>query len=483
MIPANRPTGIEPLGDMPWGTHICMFYETRNDLLDTLADFFSAGLRNNERCVWAVSEPVTQAAAAQILRRAIPDFSRYVADRAIEILPAREWYLPGNHFDMQKITSGWNMKLSAALAEGYEGLRISGNAFWMATKHWAEFCQYEEELDRSWSGQPFIALCTYSLQDARAADVMDVAKSHQFTLARRRGEWELFETPELKLAKQQILKLKNELEERVTVRTRELVAVNRQLEAENAERERAEAALEKAQSELGRVSRLTSLGVLAASIAHEINQPLTAIVTNSEASLRWLTKGVPDLVEARAALCRIAQDANRASAVIERIRALVTEDKAEYGYVEINDAIHEVIALMRGTLREHRTVVRLVLEPDLPRVVGDRLQLQQVLMNLITNAVEAMTGVNGAPEIIIRSGSNEAGGLLVSVEDRGRGVDADAADHLFEPFVTTKADGMGMGLSIAQTIVEAHGGRICASPASPNGTVIQFSLPGVKGAS
>ena len=209
---ALRKTGIRVIDTVPWGTHICMFYQTRADLLDAAASFFAAGFDYNEFCLWAVSPPITEAAAKAALRREIPDFDRHQSDGRIEVIKGTEWYLKGDAFDLKRITGGWDRKLSDALAKGCDGMRVSGNAFWIGTKHWKEFCEYEEELDRSLAGQKMIVLCTYSLRASRAVDILDVARAHQISLARRHGDWEFLETPELKRAKQEIKSLKDALD-------------------------------------------------------------------------------------------------------------------------------------------------------------------------------------------------------------------------------------------------------------------------------
>ncbi len=207
-----RQSGIRVVGDVPWGAHICIFYETRDDLLDTAAAYFKAGLANNEFCVWAVSEPVTEADAKAALRRAIPDLEAQLATGRIEILQGTDWYLRGNQFDLQRITGGWSEKLDAALAKGFDGMRVSGNAFWIESNHWQAFCEYERELDRSLVGQRMVVLCTYSLQVSRAVDLLDVARAHQCCTARRNGDWEFLATPELRLAKQEIERLQGALD-------------------------------------------------------------------------------------------------------------------------------------------------------------------------------------------------------------------------------------------------------------------------------
>jgi DNA-binding CsgD family transcriptional regulator len=202
-----RQSGIRVVGEVPWGDHICIFYETKNDLLDTAAAYFKAGLASNEFCVWAISEPITKADAKAALRSAIPDMEAQLGAGRIEILQGTDWYLPGNQFDLQRITGGWSEKLRAALAKGFDGMRVSGNAFWIESNHWQSFCEYERELDRSLAGQRMLVLCTYSLQASRAVDLLDVARAHQCCAARRNGDWEFLATPELRQAKQEIERL------------------------------------------------------------------------------------------------------------------------------------------------------------------------------------------------------------------------------------------------------------------------------------
>jgi DNA-binding CsgD family transcriptional regulator len=189
-----RQTGIPVLGQIPWGAHICLFYETKQDLLDSHVAYFKTGLQANERCIWAISEPVTEQEARDALAQSVPDFERHLAKGRIEFLSGRDWYLKGEEFDLQRITGGWHEKLRAALADGFAGMRVSGNAFWLDTEHWKDFLQYEHELDRSLAGQAMIVLCTYPLDTSRAMDVLDVARAHDVAVARRKGIWEIIET-------------------------------------------------------------------------------------------------------------------------------------------------------------------------------------------------------------------------------------------------------------------------------------------------
>jgi PAS domain S-box-containing protein len=240
---------------------------------------------------------------------------------------------------------------------------------------------------------------------------------------------------------------------------------------------RAEERLQKAQADLAHAARVTTLGELAASIAHEINQPLAAVVTSGNACLRWMNRDPPDLDAARQAVARIVQDAHRAGDVIRSLRALAVKSGPQFTKFELNGAIEEVLALTRGNLQRQSVALHTDLSANMPPVMGDRVQLQQVLLNLITNGIDAMADVTDRPKVLtITSKSDQPDGVLVGVEDTGTGFEPAMADHLFAPFYTTKSNGMGMGLAICRTIIEAHGGQLWAKPNVPHGTIFQFRL-------
>jgi DNA-binding CsgD family transcriptional regulator len=197
MTSATRPSGLSVLGQMSWETHYCLFYETAEDLLDTVVPYFRAGLAGNEFCMWAVSEPLTLEDARAALSRGIPDFDRHLAAGSMDIVPGRAWYLKDDAFDLKTVTNGWDERLRTALANGYDGMRVSGNTSWLEAKHCKAFCEYEQELDASVAGKPIIVLCTYPLGASAALDVLDVVGAHQLALARRRGVWEAIETAEV----------------------------------------------------------------------------------------------------------------------------------------------------------------------------------------------------------------------------------------------------------------------------------------------
>ncbi|HWG03398.1 MAG TPA: ATP-binding protein, partial [Beijerinckiaceae bacterium] len=233
-----------------------------------------------------------------------------------------------------------------------------------------------------------------------------------------------------------------------------------------------------AQAELAHANRVATMGQFTASIAHEVSQPIHAVAINAQAASLWLAAQPPDLKEVGKILTRIVENNNRAGDVIDRIRALVKKAPQRKDRLEINGAIREVIELTRGEAEKNGVSVRTHLADDLPLVRGDRVQLQQVILNLIVNAVQAMSGVgDGARELLISTGTAESDGVLVTVRDSGPGVPPSSLERLFDAFYTTKADGMGMGLSICRSIIEAHGGRLWASENLPRGAVFQFTAP------
>ena len=236
-----------------------------------------------------------------------------------------------------------------------------------------------------------------------------------------------------------------------------------------------ELALAEARLELARLGRAATMGELTASIAHEINQPLGAVVTYAGACLRWLTAHPPNLEEAREATRRSIAEANRASEVIARIRSVLQKSPPQKAYLEVNDLIREVLGLIENEFVKGKVTLQADLAPDNPAVLGDRVELQQVMVNLIMNAIEAMSTTNHQRRLYVRSKSS-ATGVHVQVQDTGRGISA-SDERMFEPFFTTKEDGMGMGLSISRSIIDAHGGRLWATPGCSCGAVFEFVLP------
>src|ERR1700730_15608118 len=239
MRPEMRKTGVDVVGDMPWGTHFCLFYETRADLLETLVSYCKAGLESQEFCLWVVAEPLTGEDARHALERAIPDLDRYLAEQSIEIVAARDWYLQDGAFDLNRVISGWNEKLARASARGYAGVRGTGDTAWLEKKDWKDFCEYEESLNQAIANQRLAVLCTYPLAACGAAEILDVVRTHQFAETKRLNE---------------------ELEQRVVERTSQLTAVNSELTKEVIQRQHAEEALQRSEAYLAEAQRISHTG-------------------------------------------------------------------------------------------------------------------------------------------------------------------------------------------------------------------------------
>lgn len=238
------------------------------------------------------------------------------------------------------------------------------------------------------------------------------------------------------------------------------------------------AAAYEAGTQLAHVSRVTTMGELTASIAHEVNQPLAATVINGNACLRWLADDPPNLDEARQAVTRLVKDANRASEIIAQVRALTKSSPPAKDWLAINDIVRATLSLIDSEIVQNHVALRTELSDEVPSVQGDRVQLQQVVLNLILNALEAMQRLDEGPRLLtVYSVRTNPNGALVTIADTGAGVAPDSLDRIFNAFYTTKPDGMGMGLAISRSIIEAHGGRVWATPNSPRGAVFQFSLP------
>jgi PAS domain S-box-containing protein len=898
-----RKTGVDVVGDMPWGTHFCLFYETIADLLEISVSYCKAGLESQEFCLWVVAEPLSMEDARRALKQAVPDFDRYFADQSIEMVAARDWYLQDGTFDLHRVIGGWNDKLSRAAAKGYAGVRVTGDTAWLEKKDWKDFCEYEESLNQAVANQRLAVLCTYPLAACGAAEILDVVRTHQFAVTKRRGDWDVIETAGHKQAKAEIKRLNDELEQRVVERTSQLTAVNSELTKQILQRQRADQALlrseaylaeaqklshtgsfgwsvstgeiiwsdetfrilgydpsnlptvevilqrthpedrafvqetldqaaadrkafdcehrlmmpdgsvkyvrvvghpstndesgnfefvgavtditerkragdallrseaylaeaqklshtgswacniatremihsseehhrlfgldperegvppfdefyqrihpedrdrtiedldkaisagtnveayfrvvlsegttrymygighpevkpsgntdafvgavmdvtertqavalrdgesrilemiardaplveilenlvrvvesqfagllcsvllldedgqrtrhgaapslpesytkaidglpigpkagscgtamfrrepvvvtdilqdplwdryrgaaepyglracwstpilahsgkplgsfamyyreprspspaetralemathlagiaierklareererlRQAQADLAHINRVTTMGELTASLAHEIKQPITAAGINARTCLRWLGRDAPDVSEAREAALRLVTDVTRAADIISRISLLFKKGALQHELVDVNELIREMIVLLRNEAARYSISIRTDLAADLPKVAADRVQMQQVFMNLMLNGIEAMKDVRTTRELTIRSQRLKDGELLISISDTGVGLPSQQPEQIFSAFFTTKDHGTGMGLPISRSIIESHGGRLWATSNSGRGASFHFSLP------
>ena len=253
----TRKTGFGVVGEIPWGTHFCLFYETKEDLLEIAVAYCKAGLVAGEFCLWVVADPLSVEESTRALKQAVPDCDRYFADESIEIVRARDWYLP---FDPKQVICSWNEKLTRASTRGYEGIRVTGDTAWLEKKDSRDFREYEELLNHAVSNQRIAVLCTYPLASCGAAEILDVVRNHQFAVTQRRGNWDVIETAGHKQAKAEIKRLNEELEQRVVERTSELTVLNTELTKEVLQRQRAEKALLWSESYLAEAQRASHTG-------------------------------------------------------------------------------------------------------------------------------------------------------------------------------------------------------------------------------
>src|SRR5258708_6894737 len=473
MATEPRTNGIDVVGDMvAWGNHFCLFYETKEDLLDTLVSYCRSGLENEEYCLWVVAEFFTVEEARDALKVAVPELDRHLANSNLELASARDWFGRGGMFEDERARHNWYERLARAGARGYRGVRATGDTTWLAKKDWNHWCDFEDGMNEVFRGlvsswpignQRLAMLCTYPLAGCGAPQILDVVRTHQFVLALRTGNRDAVEHAGLTRAKAEILRLNEELEQRVVERTSQL--------------RQASEALREAQAELAHVNRVTAMGQLAATISHEVMEPISAGINNARAALNWLDSQPPKPEEVRQALGETVKEGNRAVDVISRIRALIKKAPPRKDACDINEAIREVVGLTRGEMVKNNISAQTQLGEELPRIQGDKVQLQQVILNLIINAVDAMSGTSEGSRMLFISTAKDVGGVLVTVRDSGPGLSPETVERLFDAFYTTKADGMGMGLSICRSIVEAHGGRIWASRDAGQGATLQFTLP------
>lgn len=283
MFAELRKSGIEVLGDIPWGGHFCQFYETKEDLLELLVPYFKAGLENNEYCLWIIADPMTVDDALQGLEKTVPDFQKYIEKKSIEILPYMTWFMTDKKFNGEQINSAWLKKLDQALAKGYDGLRINGNESWLQRNGWNNFMEYERGLNDVLQNRRIIGLCTYPLSLADGEMVLDVAHAHEAVIAKRRGHLEILEQPEIKKLKAELQNRGDELEEKVKERTKELAIVIEQLREEIAERKKGEEKLNASYEEIRYLSehlrniREEERKHIAREIHDELGQQLTVL--------------------------------------------------------------------------------------------------------------------------------------------------------------------------------------------------------------
>ena len=455
--------------------HLCSIYESPEDHYAVAIPFIRIGLDRGEKCIY-IADDGTVSDVRQAMESEGIDVDRATASKALVLATKEQAYLEHGSFDPDWMFTFWKEATQLAMSEGFSALRATGETEWVlrggrGLDRWME---YESRLTHTLSESNCSALCQYNRRLFPPELILDVIRTHPMVIYDSAVCQNLYHVPpdEFLGTNQTAREV-----ERLLTNIRERERVEAALREQLTERKRTEEALREAQAELAHVTRVMTMGELTALIAHEINQPLAAVVTNANACLRWLMGPIPNLDEAREALARITRDGNRASDVIGRIRALVKKSGTEKASLDLNEAIQEVVGLVQSEIQKSGVTLQMELADDLPQILGNRVQLQQVILNLVMNGIEAMDTVTDRPrEILIRSCEHESDQLLIAVQDSGVGIDSQNLEKIFDAFYTTKPQGMGMGLAISRSIVENHGGRLWAVPNDSPGATFQFTL-------
>jgi signal transduction histidine kinase len=424
--------GIPGIDNVPFGIHVCHFYRARHDLVDALVPYFAAGLCNNENCVWVTPLPTDEAAAA--LGKVLNGVDALLDKGQMQIFDPKTWHARTEGKDEDAVVQFWLDEERNALNRGYQGLRSAVDASsFLAGDDWDTLMDYEGAVSDAIRDRRILMLCSYDAQKCQATSVLEAVRTHQHALERRDVSWEIGS----------------------------LVR---------------EDALRTMGSRLEHATRLATVAELSAAIAHEVNQPLAAVAANASACVRWLAADPPNIERARLTAEKIVRDASSASEVVNRVRALFKHSTMATGSLDLNEIIEEMRGLMIDEAAGANVSIETDLERNLPRTLADRVQMQQVLVNLVRNGIEAMATTVHAPKVVsIRSRREGSHSVRVEVSDRGGGLQD--PENAFKPFFTTKKTGLGMGLAICRTVVEAHRGKLWAAPNDGWGATICFALP------
>lgn len=419
-----RDSGIDKIGALPWGTHVCQFYREKRDLLDVLVPFFRAGLRANEFCMWVTSDPLTPAAALAALREAVPDVDERVERGQLEILTYDRWYLDNGTFDFKRVLAGWSSRLEVALERGYEGMRVSGNTAWLEQSRWDDFAQYEATIHGIIGRLRMMALCTYSLDRCGANEVIDVVANHQFALVRRGNGWHA---------------------------------------VENSERKRMAEALRRADEHREDLLR---------AVTHDLRTPLS-VISNAAESIRRKPEAGAQRADTILRNCRSME--SMLNDLTEMVGFESGTQRLERQRLPVDTFISELLKRLDGALDIGR--VQLELASELPVIHVDAQHFERVLVNLLTNAMKYS---EPGTEVLIKA-SHVGDQVVLEVKDAGQGIPADDLTGLFERFYRArsgrKAEGLGLGLYISRLIVEAHGGTIRAESEVGRGSTFTVALP------
>lgn len=445
MSVTKRKIGIPVIGDISWGTHFCQFYQTKEDLIEILVPYFRTGLENNEYCMWIVSEPLLENETTKIMETAVPNFDHYINKGQIEILHHSRWYLRNGYFNSQEVLNGWMDKLNYALSKGYDGLRLSGNTFWLEGKDWDDFADYEREINRIINKYRMLAICTYYLNKCRPTDIIDVVRNHQFTLIRKNKRWTILKSSE-RMEIERALEKSEELEQREREKTQEF---------------------EKVQKELIRQEKLSAIGKMANNVGHELRNPL-GVIGNSAYYLNMKLKDTDEKVKKHLGI--IQREVERSNKIISDLLDFSRTVSQSLEKSQLN-------SIIRGLLDDisipDNITIEKRLDEKLPQILIDPVQVEQVFRKILNNAVEAMpTG----GKLEIRTGVADDFAEIV-FKDTGEGIDKEILQDIFDPFYTTKMKRIGLGLTIVKSIVDMHRGGVEVKSKPGKGSTFIVKLP------
>ncbi|NLZ39528.1 MAG: hypothetical protein GX893_07995 [Firmicutes bacterium] len=402
-----RKAGICYIKDIPWGTHLCVFYETDRDLIDIAAQYFRAGLENNEYCVWIVPESISPAVAVSSLQKVIPNFALYL--QQLEILKFSEFYLNNGNFNRDNILSMWEKKVAAALAEGYEGLRVLGCTSWVKKKHWQVFMEYEAAINKALATLQIIGLCPYPLVKYSKHEMLEIVSNHNFAFLKSRFD-------------------------------------------------------ENTITDLAKYERIELVGKMAAGIAHEIRNPMTAVK-----GFIQLLQSKKELADYNDYFSLMIDELDRANDIITEYLSLAREKAKDIKEHNLNDILRAIYPLLQATaVREN---VDLVLSTGVIKdVYVDAKDVRQVILNLARNALEAMPG-GGILAIKTYMASDK---VVLEVSDTGCGIPQEILDNLGKPFLTTKENGTGLGLPVSMKILDSYNASVNIKSSSDGTTFIIY---------
>ena len=445
------------------GGHLCSIDERELEQPELIGTFFGIGLERGEKCVY-IADKARETHIEQALYARGIDVGTALKTKALVLMSLEEAHLQGDSLDPYRMFTLWKDLTARVREEGFARLRGASDMRWVlrAAPGSLRWQAYERHLTQLAADSQCLLLCQYCRPDFRAEHLLDVIRTHPSVIHRGTVAQNIYYVP-------------SEIGSQTDPYASELENLLHDIRR----RELAETTLRATQLELVRVSRLTTLGELTASIAHEVNQPLSAIIAHGGAVRRWLGRTSPNVEEAAKAIEGVIANAHRARDVIARIRALATKADSARELLDLNEIIREALAFADGEFRQNSVALRTDFDRTLPRIFGDRVQLQQVALNLIVNGVEAIGAPTEGPrELVIRTALGERQELHVAVQDSGIGLPEEDLQRIFEPFYTTKSQGMGVGLSISRSIIQAHNGRLWAERnKDAPGITVHFTLP------